>query len=469
MSFLSDSEIVTRALDAFCQESVAAHGRVIHQEPLDHIVEKLELNRYAQEGGLAGPALAVFLDRYLTFTTRLHHPAYMAHQVAVPCATGALGSLIDGLTNNAMAIYEMGPAAASIEFWVLNWMLQKVGWQPAPLDRHLRAEHAGFGGGVLTHGGSLANLTAMLAARHRVAPDIWNHGTPQNLVLLAPAGAHYSIARAAGILGLGQQAVCHVEVDARGAIIPEQLALTYERVRQAGKIPMAVVANACSTAVGIYDPLAEIGEFCRRWGVWLHVDGAHGASALLSSKYKHRLTGIELADSLTWDAHKMLQTPVLCAALLVRDHRTLDQTFAQDASYLFHDKERPGVDFAHRTIECTKAGLGLKFFMVLGALGEAKLGAFVERQYELAEQAYHYIQGQPDFACAVQPQGNILCFRREGSDELQLRIRDALNAQGTFYLSSTLFAGKRYLRMALMNPLTRLEDIQRLLQAIRAQ
>ncbi|HOW68689.1 MAG TPA: aminotransferase class V-fold PLP-dependent enzyme [Candidatus Paceibacterota bacterium] len=468
MSFLADSEVVTRALAAYCQESVAGQGRVINQEPLEQIIEKLDLNRYARDGGLTGPELAAFLDRYLTFTTRLHHPAYMAHQVAVPCPTAALGSLIDGLTNNAMAIYEMGPGAASIEFWVLNWMLQKVGWQPAAFDRQKRARDPSYAGGVLTHGGSLANLTAMLAARHRAVPDVWAHGIPQNLVLLAPAGAHYSIARAAGILGLGQNAVRHLEVDALGRIIPEKLALTYDRIRQEDKRPMALVASACSTAVGIYDPLEEIGEFCRQQHLWLHVDGAHGASALLSPKHQYRLKGIELADSLTWDAHKMLQTPVLCAALLVRDHRTLDQTFEQDASYLFHDKERPGVDFAHRTIECTKAGLGLKFFMVLGALGEAGLGAFVERQYELAEQAYEYIQRQPGFECAVQPQSNILCFRRAGDDDLQLRIRDRLNAQGSFYLSSTFFGGKRYLRMALMNPHTRLEDIQKLLVTIQS-
>jgi L-2,4-diaminobutyrate decarboxylase len=465
MSFLTDNEIVARALDAYSKEAGAGQGRVINQEPLERIVETLELDRYAQEGGLEGPTLSSFVERYLKVATRLHHPAYMAHQVAVPYATGALGSLIDGFTNNAMAIYEMGPGAASIEFWVLNWMLKKVGWQPAPLDRQSRVENAPFGGGVLTHGGSLANLTAMIAARHRVAPDVWANGNPPNLVILAPAGAHYSIARAAGILGLGQKAVCHLEVDSRGAVIPEKLAQTHERLRGEGKVPMAVVASACSTAVGIYDPLAEIGEFCRREGIWLHVDGAHGACALLSSKYRHLLRGVELADSLTWDAHKMLQTPVLCAALLVRDHRTLDRTFQQDASYLFHDKERPGVDFAHRTVECTKAGLGLKFFMVLGALGEAKLGAFVERQYDLAAQAYEYLRQQPGCECAVQPQSNILCFRFEGGDEL--RIRDALNAQGDFYLSSAVFGGKRYLRMALMNPHTRLEDIQRLVQTLR--
>jgi L-2,4-diaminobutyrate decarboxylase len=213
--------------------------------------------------------------------------------------------------------------------------------------------------------------------------------------------------------------------------------------------------------------LAAIGEFCRDQGIWFHVDGAHGACALLSAKHKHLMKGVEHADSLTWDAHKMLRTPVLCAALLVRDHRALDRTFQQDASYLFHDKARPGIDFGHRTVECTKAGLGLKFFMVLGALGERGLADYVERQYELALQAYDYIQQQAGFECAVRPQSNILCFRTAGGDAQQLQMRDALIARGDFYTSSTLFQGKRYLRLALMNPRTRLEDIQRLIQRIR--
>ena len=469
MAFLSDNQIVADALEAYDRESVSGRPPVINQEPLEQIVAKLELGKYLRDGGLADEALGEFLARYLAVTTRLHHPAYLAHQVAVPHYAGALGSLIDGFTNNAMAIYEMGPGAASIEFFVLNWMLEKVGWPPVPLDRQQRTADSPCGGGVLTHGGSLANLTALLVARNRLAPEVWDTGVPADLVLMAPAESHYSIARAAGILGLGQKAICRLEVDARGAIIPERLEAAYERLRAEGKRPMALVANACTTAVGIYDPLQEIGEFCRRHQLWLHVDGAHGASALLSAKHKHLLRGIEQADSLTWDAHKMLQTPVLCAALLVRDHRTLDRAFQQDASYLFHDKERPGIDFAQRTVECTKAGLGLKLFMVLGAVGERGMAEHVERQTDLALQAYEYIQQQPGFECALRPQSNILCFRIEGDDPLQLHIRDALNTQGLFYLSSTMFRGKRYLRMALMNPQTRLEDIQRLLPRIRIE
>jgi L-2,4-diaminobutyrate decarboxylase len=228
-----------------------------------------------------------------------------------------------------------------------------------------------------------------------------------------------------------------------------------------------VVANACNTPVGVYDPLRPIGEFCRAHGIWLHIDGAHGASALVSPTHRRLLDGIDLADSLTWDAHKMLRAPTLCAALLVRDHRTLDAAFQQEASYLFHEKEQPGVDFAQRTVECTKAGLGLKVFMVLGALGERGLAEYLDHEHALTQQAYEYLAGQPDLACAVRPESNILCFRVPGTDAKQLRIRDVLNEEGSYYLSSTVFGGRRYLRMVLINPVTSFADIERCVGRVR--
>jgi L-2,4-diaminobutyrate decarboxylase len=163
----------------------------------------------------------------------------------------------------------------------------------------------------------------------------------------------------------------------------------------------------------------------------------------------------------------MLRTPSLCAASLFHDHRHIESAFQQEASYLFHEKNQPGIDLGHLTFECTKAGLALKLFLVLGALGERGLGEYIERQWDLAIQTYEYIQQQPDFEYAVRPQSNIVCFRIMGSDQKQLQIRDALIAQGHFYLTSTSFRGKRYLRLTLMNPNTTLEDMQRLINMIR--
>lgn len=467
MSFLSDTETVIKALKEYYDESVSEKKPVIVQPSLEDIIDDLDLASFVKEGGLTQDRLLEFVEKYLSSATRLHHPTYMAHQVAAPHYAGAIGSLIDGFTNNAMAIYEMGPAAAAIEYFIINWLLEKVGWPPSPIAEPNDNRNVNFAGGVLVHGGSLANLTALIAARNRTAPDVWKKGTPTDLALLAPQGAHYSVARASGILGIGQDAIYYLDVDQRGAIIPDRLPDAFEKMKNDGKRAIALAANACSTAVGIYDPLQEIGDFCRAHDIWFHVDGAHGASALLSKKYRHLLKGVEKADSIIWDAHKLMRTPTVCAALLVRDHRTIDRAFQQEASYLFHEKEQPGFDFMHRTVECTKAGLGLKFFMVLAAMGEQGMAEHIERQMELAVEAFGYIHPLTEFECPVRPQSNILCFRIEGSDHLQLLIRNKLIADGEFYISTTSFNGVRFLRLALMNPNTELEHIKKLIQRVR--
>jgi L-2,4-diaminobutyrate decarboxylase len=467
MPFLSDAEAVIKALNDYYLESVSGKRPVLEQSPLGDIINDLQLASYVRDGGLSRGRLLAFIEKYLSSTTRLHHPAYLAHQVAVPHYAGAIGALVDGFTNNAMAIYEMGPAAASIEYFMINWLLEKVGWLPSPVDIQKENQKESSGGGVLTHGGSLANLTALIAARNRIAPESWKRGSPNDLALLASAECHYSIARAAGIMGIGQDAVYYLEVDERGAILPDRIPAVYDKLQHDGRRAIALIANACSTAVGIYDPLGEIGEFCTDRALWFHVDGAHGASALLSEKYRQLLSGVEKADSIVWDAHKLMRVPTLCAALLVRDHSDLDSAFKQEASYLFHDKEQPGFDFIHRTVECTKAGLGLKLFMVLAALGEDGLSEYIERQIELTHAAFEYIHPLPEFQCAVKPQCNILCFRLEGSDELQLMVRDRLNADGEFYITTTSFNGVRYLRLSIMNPDTNLDLIKNLIHRIR--
>ena len=467
LSFTDDADILIKALDEYLRESAAGEKPVIDQKPIQSLIDSLGLEKHLRDGGLSGERLSEFLKKYLASTTRLHHPGYLAHQVAVPHYSGALGALIDGFTNNPMAIYEMGPAAAAIEFFVVNRLLEKVGWTPTPVTKPDNPETV-FGGGVLTHGGSLANLTALVAARSRLVPDVWQEGSPSDLALLAPDGCHYSVARAAGILGLGQKAVYPLEVDDRGVVRPDRLEEVYEKLRLDSRRALALVANACSTAVGLYDPLPEIGRFCQKHGIWFHVDGAHGAGALLSSKHRGLMAGVEHADSMIWDAHKMMRTPTLCAAILVKDHRDLDRAFQQEASYLFHEKNQPGFDFIHRTVECTKAGLGLRLFMVMAGLGERGLEEYLDRQCALAREAYDYIQSQPDFECAVEPQSNILCFRTQGEDNWQLALRDRLTSQGNFYISTTAFMNRRYLRLVFMNPATSLEDVKTLIREIRS-
>lgn len=466
MTFESDCARVAVALQAFAERAGRADGPVIRQPAMAVLAGDLRLEDLIAGGGLRDEALARFLEIYLAASTRLHHPGYMAHQVAVPQPLGALAALVDGFTNNAMAIYEMGPAAATTEHVLLNWMLAKAGWQPAPFPGPGDAT-AAHGGGVLTHGGSLANLTALAAARARIAPEAWEYGVPPDLVIVAPPACHYSIARAAGILGLGRRAVVAAPVDGLGRLDPGRLAACLAEQRAQGKRVLAVVANACATALGLYDPLRTVAEICRTAGVWLHVDGAHGASALVSPRQRYRLDGLDLADSLVWDAHKMLRTPTLCAAVLVRDHRDLEAAFHEEASYLFHDKDQPGIDFIHRTVECTKAALGLKLFFSLAAEGEAAMAAFIDRQCDLATEAAGFLRAQPDITVAVEPESNIVCFRLDGSDDHQLALRKRLTEVGRYYISTAEACGRRWLRLALMNPATTLAEVVGLVAALQ--
>jgi L-2,4-diaminobutyrate decarboxylase len=339
-----------RAVDLLAQyvaDARAGEGRVTTQPPPDELSRALDLRRWIREGGMDADALAEWLSAYLEATVRLHHPGSMAHQVATPSPGAALADLIHGVTNNPMAKYEMGAAGATIEHEVVGWMLDLVGFG------------RDTGGGVLTHGGSLANLTALLAARAHMDPDAWATGVPGDLALLAPHSVHYSVTRAAAILGLGEQAVIELEVDELERIRPERLCDALARCAQAGRRPMALVATAPATSTGLHDDLEAIAAFCADHGIWLHVDAAHGGSALLSESHRHLLRGIEHADSVVWDAHKMLRTSTLCAAVLVKRESDLPAAFRQQGDYIFDGRESLGIDVVDRALETTKATLGL--------------------------------------------------------------------------------------------------------------
>lgn len=289
---------------------------------------------------------------------------------------------------------------------------------------------------------------------------------PRKLTLLAPPGAHYSIARAASIMGIGSRGILPLRVDEREVVVPEGVAEAVDRVRGEGGQVLAVVAAACATATGYHDPLRAIGEICRERDVWLHVDGAHGASALVSERERRYLDGVELADSLVWDAHKMMRVSTLCAAVLFRDPERAARAFHQRASYLFYEDEGPGVDLIHRTIECTKAELGLKLFLVLAHLGEAGMADWIEGRYAAARRFERSISGRPGFISLGPPEANIICFRYGSNDALQLALREALIREGRFYLSSTEVAGDRWLRIVVMSPSTDESTIEDLMDAI---
>jgi len=272
-------QILPQLVD-YLKESQQGTIDVLQQMPASELAQQLQLDKWIRQGGLANSDMTDFVATYLTNSQHMHHPRYIGHQVASHHLSSGIADIIQGVINNPMAIYEMGPSAVVIEQTVINWMLEKAGWLHKD-DITDFTENPQSGAGILTHGGSMANLTALLAARASIAPNSWETGTPSELVVMGPQVSHYSIARAISIMGLGSQAYLPVGVSSTEVMIPDMLPKVYQQAMDSGQQVMAVVANACATATGLYDPLEEIGHFCREHDLWYHVDGAHGASALL--------------------------------------------------------------------------------------------------------------------------------------------------------------------------------------------
>jgi L-2,4-diaminobutyrate decarboxylase len=431
-------------------DSLQGRGKVLVQEGIDEIARQLDFDRVIARGGAD---LGALVEVLLRNSNRLHHPAYVGHQVAVPMAGAAVADLINGATNNSMPVYEMGPAATAVEHKLIDWALSKVGWQ---------AE----GSGVMTHGGSMSNLTCLLAARANALPEAWEKGVPPGCAILVPESSHYSNARAAAIMGLGTSGAIPIPVDAEYRVQPQTLARVYEDAVRSGKKVLAVVANACATATGSYDDLVAIGRFCREKGVWLHVDGAHGASALVTGRYRRFFEGIEYADSLTWDTHKMLATSALCGMALFRRRSAMLKTFSQEATYIFNSFEKPGEDISVNTLECTKSMLALKLFFNLALVGEPGLAALVETLYDRTRDFHRLISARPGFSCLCAPDANILCFRYGEDSALQDRIRQRLVLEGDSYITRATIHGKSYLRFSVMNPYTEERHVVAILERI---
>lgn len=430
-----------------------------------------------------------FVESFLRDSIRLHHPRYMGHQVSAPLPMAALLDFAAALLNNSMAVYEMGPAGTALEINVVKWMGKKLGL----------GENCG---GILTSGGTLGTLTALLAARQAKSGfDAWNEGVgAKNLAVIASEQCHYCATRAVKVMGLGSGGFVAAATDGRFRMTRDSLKDALARAKAEGKTAFAVVASACSTSTGSFDPIDEIADVCRDEGLWLHVDGAHGAAAILSEKHRSLLEGVERADSVVWDAHKMSMMPSLITAVIFKNDADSYKAFAQQAPYLLSayepqanankreshtstkrelrtnfDKTAKAGRFnqAERSYECTKRSMSLKLYGSLKLLGTRVFSDHIDATFDLARSFASMIRDSSDFELAVAPQANIVCFRHvpEGNsdhDALNATIRRRLLEDGRFYIVQTKLQSGLYLRVTFMNAFTTTADLEELLETIRS-
>ncbi|MBA2539765.1 MAG: aminotransferase class V-fold PLP-dependent enzyme, partial [Deltaproteobacteria bacterium] len=305
--------------------------------------------------------------------------------------------------------------------------------------------------------------------------DVWKQGAHAGppLAVIVSTDAHYSIARTLRIMGWGDRGVIAAPIDAHHRLTPEAAETA---LGQAGdRRVIGIVAAAGSTATGAFDPLHELADVAERHGLWLHVDAAHGGGVALSETQRSKLRGIERADSVVWDAHKLLMMPALVTAVIYRREAHAYEAFAQQASYLFADAtpDQSWWDLGQRTLECTKRAMALELWSALRTQGEAWFGEVVDRQAELARQLAAKVAAAPDFELALMPESNIVCFRHLGSvtpgelDAHNRMLRKRVIEDGTFYIVGTQLPGGFYLRSTLMNPLTEEVDLDALLDYLR--
>jgi L-2,4-diaminobutyrate decarboxylase len=398
-------------------------------------------------------------------SVRLQHPRYMGHQVSAVAPVAALAGLLSALLNNGMAVYEMGMVANPMERILCEHLAHKIGF-------------GADAGGLITSGGTLANLTALLTARACVAPgEVWQTGTRERLAVIVSEDAHYCVERAARIMGLGEAGIIKIPVDARHKLRTDLLETRLRQARADGLTVFAIVGSACSTATGSHDDLTAIADFAERHRLWFHVDAAHGGGAVFSPRYRHLLAGSDRADSVVIDYHKMLLVPGLATALIY--HRQADsyRTFHQQADYLFTTADEDWYNSGKRTFECTKSMICVKVYTLLRLYGESLFTANVETLYDLGRTFAALVLARPAFALALAPECNIVCFRYVGHDRhapMEADALDALNGQiradlladGGFYIVQTRLENALWLRVSLMNPLTTEADLTALLDRI---
>ena len=393
---------------------------------------------------------------------RLFHPRAVGHQVSPPLSAAIWTESVIGALNQSVAVAEMSPTATVMEHRVVRWMCDLVGY-------------GARAGGTLTSGGTEATFTALLAARAALIPDAWANGVgAEPPVVVCGEHTHYAVSRAVGALGIGTSNT--VVIPSRDwRMDTDALVTALDQLAADGRRVLAVVATAGSTATGAIDNLSVIGPLCDDRGLWLHVDGAHGASALLSGRDRGRLRGIEHARSIAWDPHKMMLLPLAAGLLLVRDERDLEAAFSQRAPYLFHGAAGERVwDQGLRSFQCSRRADVIKLWVAFQRYGARGIGALYDGLCAVTRAMYDILEAHPGFLTLHEPEANILCFRYVGDgtlgdaelDAVNRDLRTRYNRSGAGWITATDLGGRRVLRVTIMNPRTTVRDVREIVDGL---
>ncbi len=416
-----------------------------------------------QEGILEEELLAS-VQSYMKYCVRTFHPQFWGKLYAGYNIPGLIGEILSNVTNTSMATFVASPVATLIENELIKKMTDIVGFIE--------------GDGIFVTGGTQANLVAVLSARNTFDPNIKKTGLgkEQDLVLFVSDQAHYSFISAANVLGLGVENVVRVKSDELGRMDVEALETAIQTAIQKSKIPFFIGATAGTTVLGAFDPIEKIAKVASRYNLWLHIDGAFGGSALLSSRHKSLLAGSELADSFTWDTHKMMGVPLPCSVILMRNPGILyDACTTSDvstaSSYVFHDLGGISYDLGEKSLQCTRKVDALKLWFAWKYYGDEGYERRFNQVFDLAQYAEQKIKESPYLELVFPRQFVNLCFRYKPTREENVQqfnrvLQKQLIERGKAYINYTQVKGLTVLRLNVINPDVEKEDIDTLLDCV---
>ncbi|WP_228717240.1 pyridoxal phosphate-dependent decarboxylase family protein [Allosaccharopolyspora coralli] len=376
-------------------------------------------------------------------------PSCAAHLHAPPLAVSVVADLVASTLNSSLDSWDQAPSGIAVENEVLQAFARLVGYHPT------RAS------GCVTSGATESNLTGLLLARdHALRPaspakaGMRNQTAPR---VFCSAEAHFSVARSAGVLGIGEDAVTTVPVDDQHRMDPQALDSLIAEAVAAGDKPVAVVATAGTTDLGVIDPLPRIAEVAARHGVWMHVDAAYGGGALFSERLAPLLNGLAQADSVALDMHKLGWQPVAAGVLLVRSEELFEPLERRVAYLNTEDDEDAGYrSLLGRSLRTTRRADALKMAVTLRALGSRGMGALVDSCHDLARHAANRVAGHPNLELHRDPVLSTVVFRylpvRGDANAVNASLRRSLLGDGRAVIGRTEFDGGVQLKLTLLNP-----------------
>lgn len=370
------------------------------------------------------------------------HPRFFAF---VPGPNNFVSTMADALAagfNVFNGTWLGGSAAAVVELGVVRWLCRICGLPAAA-------------GGLFVSGGSMANLTALVAARHALLQDCVGGAT-----VYFSDQTHSSVERALRVIGFAPDQMRRLPSDEQFKSPLDELRGAISRDRAKGLRPFCIIANAGTTNTGAIDSMVDLADLAATEGLWLHVDGAFGAAAILSERGRAVLRGLQRADSITLDPHKWLFQSFECGCVLVRDAALLKSAFEIKPDYL-RDVHRSAEEFnpCDYGVQLTRSFRALKVWLSLNTFGLAAFRQAITRAFELAELAERELRLRVGWEILSPAQMATVCFRFGNDDQLQTRLVDVMLGDGFAFLTSTTLKGATALRLCTINPRTTEDDI----------